>query len=345
LRTSPATKDAASPVTEGGGSGMIVAWIPNERGLTRQELGNDPIPANAVWLDVINMTAEEETRIEAAVGIDMPNRATMQEIEASSRLSRDGQVVRMAASMLLKTETEAPEATTVTFILTKTLLVTLRYDEPWSFRVFSQRACKAGFITSEQIFAGILDTTIERLADLLELVSLELEHLSQRIFRKNARTGEIDLQRMLYNIGRCGNIAGKVRESLLDKQRVISFAEQSAHEWLTAEGISRLHALTRDLQSLTDHAAFTAGKINFLLDASLGLINNNVNYQMKIMNALMIAALWPALVSGFFSMNVQLPFPQQEHMWPFFMCITLAFGPLVVGAFWWWRRTRKSRRH
>jgi len=322
---------------------LITAWIPCERGLVRQDVGDGAIPTNAVWLDVLEITADEKSRIEA-MGIEVPTRAEMQEIEASSRLYREGAAVYMTATMLVKTETEAPQTTAVTFILTKQLLITLRYDEPWTFRIFPQRAPKSGTQTAEQAFYNLFDTTIERLADLLELVSVELENLSQSIFRRNAKSGEVDLQRTLHKIGRCGNIAGKVRESMLDKQRVLTFVEQSAHDWLTPEATGRIHALTRDIQSLTDHATFTAGKINFLLDASLGLINVNVNHQMKIMNALMIAVMWPALVSGFFAMNVHLPFPNDGAMWPFYLCVSLAFGPLIGGGVWWWRRGKARKR-
>lgn len=320
---------------------MIVVWIPSERGLARLEVGEGPIPSNAVWVDIMDMTSEEKQRVEA-LGIELPSRAEMQEIEASSRLYREGDASYMTATMLIKTETPAPESTAVTFILTRTLLISLRYDEPWTFRIFPQRAAKCGAQTSEQAFAAILDTTIERLADLLELVSVELEHISQQVFRRHQgkRAGNMDLQRAIQSIGRCGNIAGKVRESLLDKMRMLTFAEQSTHEWMTAENRLRVQSLERDIQSLSDHATFTGSKISFLLDATLGLINNNVNQEMQRMNAIMIAFMWPTMVSGFFAMNVRLPFPT-ELSWPFYLCIFLAFAPLVVGFMWWWRTKRR----
>jgi hypothetical protein len=42
------------------------------------------------------------------------------------------------------------------------------------------------------------------------------------------------------------------------------------------------HRDARDLQSLSEHAAFVAGNITFLLDASLGLINVEQNAIIKI---------------------------------------------------------------
>jgi magnesium transporter len=323
---------------------MIVAWIPGAKGLAKSEVVGSAIPSEAIWIDCIEITPEEEKLLEAALHLDMPTRAEMQEIEASSRLYREGGAVYMTATMLVKTETEQPEGTPVTFILSRSCLVTLRYSEPWSFRTFSARAGKSDANTAELVFISLLETTVERLADMLELVSLELERIQQQIFRRKGVSGDLDLERVLYKIGHCGNIIGKTRESLVDKNRLLHFSESASTEWCP-EGRSRIRGVLNDITSLTDHASYTAGKIAFLLDATLGLINNHLNQQMKRMTMIMLAVLWPALVSGFFAMNVQLPFPQQGAHWPFYLCLTLAFGPLLGGGIWWFRQQRRKRHH
>ncbi|MCS6970856.1 MAG: magnesium transporter [Planctomycetota bacterium] len=319
---------------------MIVAWAPADKGLERRPLAEGAIPPEVVWLDCIDITPEEERLVETKLAIEMPTRAEMQEIEASSRLYREGNAVYMTATMLIKTETEQPETTPVTFILTRSCLVTLRYAEPWSFRTFSARAAKCGATTAELVFIGLLETTVERLADMLELVSLELERIQQQIFRRHGTPSDSELERVLFKIGHCGNITGKIRESLVDKNRLLVFSESASTEWCP-EGRARIRAARNDIASLADHATFTAGKIGFLLDATLGLINNNVNQQMKRMTMVMVGVLWPALVSGFFAMNVALPFPAEEW-WPFYLCLLLAFGPLVIGFAWlWWKRRHR----
>lgn len=299
-----------------------------------------------MWLDVVDPTPDEEHAVEQELKIEVPTRAEMQELEASSRLYRENGAVYMTATMLIKTETMMPETSQVVFILTKKCLVTLRYAEPWSFKTFAQRAPKSGCLTAEMTFLALLDTTVERLADLLELVSLELDNLSRQIFSARAmRAQGPDLSRVILKIGTCGNIASKVRESLLDKGRLLTFAESATAEWC-AEGRSRLRATLHDIQSLSDHASFTNGKISFLLDATLGLINIGLNGQMKTLSWVMVAVMWPTLVSGFFAMNVTLPFPgtDSHRLWPFALCVFLAFGPLLVGGSWyWWKFLRHAR--
>lgn len=324
---------------------MISAWVPGEKGLVKSECNADALPPDALWVDLNEVSREEETLVEARLGVEIPTRAEMQEIEASSRLYRQGNVVYMTATLLIKTETEMPETTPVTFIFCKERMITLRYGEPWSFRTFGQRAPKSGITTAEMALLTLQDITVERLADLLEIVQVELEHLSQKVFRRRGPkdNGELDLQRALSKIGACGNILGKVRESLLDKNRMLTFAQQAASDLMTNEGKSKLRAIMHDIQSLSDHASFTSGKLSFLLDATLGMINNSVNQSMRMMSVLMIAVMWPALVSGFFAMNVQLPMPQTGHLWPFYLCVFLAFGPLIIGGIWYWRHRRKIR--
>lgn len=324
---------------------MIVAWVANEKGLQRRECSGNDLPEGAVWVDIVDITPDEERSVEAALHIDMPTRAEQQEIEASSRLYREGGAVYMTATLLVKTETEQPETTAVTFILSRSCLVTLRYAEPWSFRTFAARAPKSGATTAELAFLSLLETTVERLADMLELVSLELERIQQQIFRRKGKANDLELERVLFKIGTCGNITGKIRESLVDKNRLLHFAESASAEWCP-EGRSRIRATLNDITSLTDHASYTAGKISFLLDATLGLINNTVNQLMKRLTVITLALLWPTLVSGFFSMNVHLPFPgsDQPVLWPFMLCLFLAFGPLLAGFWWWWRRNRRHHR-
>jgi magnesium transporter len=317
---------------------MIILWLPTEKGLQRQEFTGDRLPPEAVWIDAVDITREEELFLESHLGIEMPTRAEMQEIEASSRLYREGQALYMTSTMLIKTETESPETTAVTFILTPKVLVTLRYDEPWSFRVFASRAPKCSAQNADLTFINLLETTVERLADLLELVSLELENISQQTFRLRQAGRELDLQRALIKLGRCGNIAGKVRESLVDKGRMVIFAEQAAAEALCAEGRSRMHAVARDVQSLSDHSTYTSGKIQFLLDATLGLINIEQNRIIKLFSIAAVIFLPPTLVASIYGMNYEL-WPHNDSPWGFSFAVGLMV--LSVGmTLWYFRRQR-----
>jgi magnesium transporter len=317
---------------------MLSAWVPNGKGLVKHEACGLSAPQNSLWIDILDVTKEEESFVEQLIGHEIPTRAEMQEIEASSRLYREGTASFMTATLLIKTETENPESTAVTFILTKERLVTLRYAEPWSFRTFAQRAGKSEVTTAEQAFVTLMDTTIERLADMLELVALELDHVSAQVFRKMDQIHDSRLQRTLLKIGTCGHILTKVRESLIDKNRIITFAQQSTQEWMSAEERSRLKALLHDVQTLTDHATFLNGKINFLLDATLGLINIEQNRIIKIFSIAAVIFLPPTLVASIYGMNFK-HMPELEWYLGYPMAMAIMIGS-VVTTIWVFRRRR-----
>jgi magnesium transporter len=281
---------------------MITAWLPAEKGLHPHPIADGIIPERSVWLDVNDLTDEDEILLERTLGIDVPSRAEMQAIEASSRLYREDGAVFMTATMLLKTETHTPETTAVTFILVKEQLITLRYAEPWTFRIFAKRAPKSCLSKADLAFVTLLEITIERLADMLELVSLELEHVSRKIFVKR-ESGHVDLQQTLMNLGHSGNIISKVRESLVDKNRLVIFLGQSGDRLVCAEGRVRMEAIHRDLHSLSDQASFISGKIAFLLDATLGLINIEQNRIIKIFSIVAVIFMPPTMIASIYGMN------------------------------------------
>ena len=320
----------------------MIAWIATEGGLKRLEQPVvDRIPEGTVWLDLVDITRDEERTVEETLKIEIPTRAEQQEIEASSRLYRQGHVVYMTATHLIKTETESPETSPVTFILCKDRLITLRYAEPWSFRTFTSRAPKSGATNAEQVFVNLMEITVERLADLLELVSLELEHVSQQIFRRRQQSdAEVDLQRAIVKIGTCGNISGKVRESLLDKNRVITFAEQATQEWMAPDLRSRLRASIHDIHSLSDHATFTGSKINFLLDATLGLINIEQNRIIKIFSIAAVVFMPPTMIASVYGMNFgNDKMPELNWRFGYEYALVLMVASVVL-TLWYFKRRR-----
>src|SRR6185503_20113976 len=86
-----------------------------------------------------------------------------------------------------------------------------------------------------------------------------------------------NLEELVEKIGEEGDFTSKMRESL------VSIGRMSAYMTAALDGMkqvkemkdhrARVKILQRDIVSLTDHASFLSGKINFLLDSVLGLIN------------------------------------------------------------------------
>src|SRR3546814_15830201 len=70
-----------------------------------------------VWIDLISPTQDEEAEIEARLGIDLPSREDMEEIEISSRLYQEAGAVFMTPTLPTQQDEHHPVMAPVPFIL------------------------------------------------------------------------------------------------------------------------------------------------------------------------------------------------------------------------------------
>ena len=300
---------------------MITAYVPGAGGLQRITLQpGAPIPENALWLDLLEPSLEEETRVEKALGEEVPTREEMQEIELSSRLYTAGEAAFMTATVLSQTDTPDPKSSAVTFILTRRSLVSLRYTEPRPFIQFANRITRQPGLanTSEGALAGLLETIIDRLADILEQVSNELDGLSQAIFAEELpgtpRPSRRDLRKVIQSLGRNGDLASKVHESVASISRLVRFFSQAIDGWGNKEIKGRIKTMNRDLASLSEYATYESHKVNFLLDATLGVLNIEQNNIIKIFTVASVAMMPPTLIASIYGMNFDI---MPELKWSF----------------------------
>jgi magnesium transporter len=126
----------------------------------------------AVWLDMVEPSAEEEKDVEAALGIDIPTRGELEEIEASSRLYQEDGAAFMTANLIRRGEDDRPESSPVTFIIKGNQLITIRYHHPQAFPAYIKQAMKpqATAMTGWGILISLLEAVVDRAADHLERV-------------------------------------------------------------------------------------------------------------------------------------------------------------------------------
>ena len=138
----------------------------------------------------IEPTREEDRLVERHLGIEIPTREEMADIEPSEILYRENNARYMTARILCHSETETPKLIDVSFILTERALVTVRYDEPRAFSMFMTRAVKPGGCRHqpEAVLDGLIETIIDRAAEILANVGPAHRHaLAQRCSRATAQ--------------------------------------------------------------------------------------------------------------------------------------------------------------
>lgn len=299
-------------------------------------------PSSVVWVDLISPSREEEQAIEKWLGVGIPTREEMEEIEISSRLYVEEGAYFMTATLPAQTDDDEPVIAPVTFVLSGNRLVTIRYHEPRAFQTFPLRAEKAaiGCTTGETVLIGLLDAIVDRLADVLERVSRDIEVLSKEIFyptETKASKRNRSFLLLLKQIGRKESLTSNMRNSLTTLQRLTGFLANATIQTKNGKDVrAHVKTLSRDIASLADHASFLSQKITFLLDATLGMINIEQNAIIKIVSVAAVVFLPPTVVASIYGMNFDV---MPELKWTF--GYPVALGLMVLSAilpFWYFRR-------
>lgn len=289
----------------------------------------DLCSADSVWIDLLNPIPDEEKAVEKLLGIGIPTRTEMAEIETSNRLYVDGNAVFMTANILTGFAEGAPSTAPVTFVLTPERLVTLRYDHPVPFKNFTAAVAKnpALAATPAAALVHLLEAIVERLADILEGVMAEVEQISGRVFRRNphaeGRIPTTKLQLLLTRVGRIQTELAKGREAGASLIRLVNFLHHQPRFAKEDPALREaLQSVAGDLSGLADTASFVSGNVNFLLDASLGLISIEQNAIIKIFSVAAVIFLPPTLVASIYGMNFK-HMPELDWHYGYPMAIAL----------------------
>jgi magnesium transporter len=259
----------------------------------------------------------------------------MAEIEVSSRLYQEDDATFMTAFVLVHADEAEPLLEPVTFVLARGRLVTIRYVEPKAFKAYAAQAerdpdfCQGGV----GAFLGLLDAIIDRVADILEKASADVEVISADIFRPTRKGG---FKPILRRLGRCQSIAAKARGSLVSLARLLSFAALADDITGGKEHRERLRSLQRDARSLTDHSAYLTENVTFLLDSAVGLINTDQNEIMKVFSVWAVVLMPPTLIGSVYGMNFA-HMPELGWIAGYPLALLLMAIAMLI-PLWWFRK-------
>ena len=286
---------------------MITAYVPSSGMLKPAEIQRgEAIPEGAVWVDVLSPSEDDLVFLDEALGLDVPTEEDMQEIEMSSRLYHEDDALYMTATMITQADTPNPLSVPITFVLARRKLLTLRYAEPLPFYLYASQAqrhvvpCSSG----EDVLAGLLDAIIDRVADILEIAQHDIDTLSREIFVSEPRVKR-DYNDILARIGREHALISQARESLVSFGRLVGFVARPNDMKMPKAAERGFKTIARDIAALSDHASFLANNVNFMLDATLGLISNEQSSIIKIFSVAAVVFLPPTLIASIYGMNFE----------------------------------------
>ena len=321
---------------------MLAVYVQRGTMLDRQSV--DPqgvVPEDAVWIDLVSPTITEDKLVERRLGIAVPTREEMQEIEVSSRLYVENGARYMTATLMCQSDSDSPRTTVVTFILAAHRLVTVRYDEPKPFQIVGNKLARAcpDKATGEIVLVDLLDAIVDRAADILERIGMEVDTVSREIFEPESERNSAHYKAILTSIGRRGDLTSKVRESLVSIGRLLLFLANEAEgmRW-SKDTRALLNSMQRDVQSLSDHATYLSNKITFLLDALLGVVTLEQNNVIKIFSIAAVVLLPPTLVATVYGMNFKnMPELDWQYGYPIALLL-MAVAAIVPYYIFKWKK-------
>ncbi len=312
---------------------MLVAYALGRNGPQRLDLAAEgAVPANAVWVDLLTPTAGEEAAAEAFMGLAVPTLEEAQEIEFSSRFYTEDGGLFMTVPVLAGVHVNQPLLTPLTFVLINGKIATIRYEEFKAFKLFLMRAAKPDVLCGDpaEVFLTLTESIIDRLADVVERIGLEIDNLNRQVFHPPAqgKRRQRRLAALITEIGYGGDLGSKARESLSALERLLQFAgADRAPALAESQRDGRLKLMRRDVQSLADQLTFLSNKATFLLDATLGLISVEQNEVIRVLTVAATVLLPPTLIGTIYGMNFDI-MPETHWTWGY----PLALGAMVLSA-------------
>jgi magnesium transporter len=293
------------------------------------------LPESAIWVDLFEPTKAEEALAEKLIGMNIPTREELSEIEPSSRLYQRNGAAVMTMSVLHGISDGQPGSEPIGFILTDRHLVTIRYTDPKPFVIFAEHVYAEPDIATDarSVLVRLLDAIVDRLADEFEAAGAETESISRQIFHhhthRSVRHPEMRLEAMLMRIGKVQQLLAKLRETSVSSTRLLTFLASIDAVAPNSSDHRHVESLIADTNALNDHSNFLGDNLTFLLDASLGLISLEQNNVMKLFSVFAVVFMPPTLIAGVYGMNFE-HMPELKWVYGYPIALGLILASAII---------------
>jgi len=302
------------------------------------------LPDEVIWLDLLNPTEDEKAFVEQRTGLRVPTLEQLSEIESSSRLIVDHDVIYLSTTLVAQGDSDDYAASPAGFILSRGVLVTVRFADISTFKAVAERVrADETLRSSAGIFTALMEALVDRGADVLERLAAQLTKTSKWVFRGNLnkkrgtmRANEM-LRIALRDIGTIGDRLSLTRDVFLGLDRIVPFVLALKYDWIVGEFGTRLEAVGKDVTSLNAFQEHLANKVQFLLDAVLGFITIAQNDLFKILTIVSVVGIPPTVVAGIYGMNFKF-MPELNWTFGYPFGIAMILLSTIIPLIWFkWR--------
>ena len=261
------------------------------------ELGYDDI----LWIDMMQPTIKEQRAVESFIEISLQTRQQIEEIESTSKYSENENAIISNSNFFIPTGDSFVVEPMSFIISNEGVLVSVRETESRTFRETEKRLQMnyRSYSTGYHIFISLLEVRIDFDADLVELVAKQVASLSKDINAEDSIDKEV-----LHRISALQENTMLLRENIFDRQRVLSGILRS--ERFPNDIYPRLQLMIKDVNSLINHADFSFQRLDYIQDATLGLINIEQNSIVKIFSVASVIFMPATLIASIYGMNFRV---------------------------------------
>ncbi|WP_447603267.1 magnesium/cobalt transporter CorA [Nitrospira sp. Nam80] len=274
-----------------------------EEDLTRKE---------TIWIDLADPTEEERELVQSVFRLELPEDEELQNLQASARYYQDEHGVHIRSTFIQNSD-QTPSNVTMSFTLHEGRLLTVHDEDLTFLRLFRMQARAGTVIVNDamDILLGCYELAVEQDADVLEEMYKTLDEVAALVLSRDKHITSSVMRDNIERIAAQEDLNGKVRLDLMDNRRALSFLLRS--RVVSPAHTQAVKGILRDIESLNGHTGFISDKINFLMDALLGMINLEQNKIIKIFSIAAVVFLPPTLVASIYGMNFDI---MPELRWP-----------------------------
>ncbi|MDQ3124859.1 MAG: magnesium transporter CorA family protein [Pseudomonadota bacterium] len=293
------------------------------------------LPPDAIWIDLIDPTREEDVAVEKALGLSIPTREEMAELEASSRVYRQNGATYATADIITHGDDPVPGVEPVTFVLTSGPLATIRYTDPKPFALLIDKLQREPALCASgtDMFLNLMEAVIDRASDILSKNVSRVEAIAGHVFADRKAVG---FDKLITKLGQAQMANARIEQSLAGLSRIFAFigVDERAD---TDDARAHLRSLSRDAESLMAHNQSVAASINFQLSAALGLINIEQSSIIKIFSVAAVALLPPTLIASIYGMNFDF-MPELSQRWGYPAALAAMVVSVILPLVWFKRK-------
>jgi magnesium transporter len=293
---------------------MLSAFVLSDGRLmqVRVDHEQDLIRKETIWIDLAYPTEAEREVVQSVFRLELPEDEELKDLQASARYYQDEAGIHIRSTFIQNSDRPASNVT-MSFTLHEGQLLTMHDDDLTFLRLFRMKARAGTGMVGDavDIILGCYELAVEQDADVLEEMYKTLDEVAALVLNREKQITSRVMRDNIEQLAAQEDLNGKVRLDLMDNRRALSFLLRS--RVMSREQTQEVKGILRDIESLNGHTGSIFDKINFLMDALLGMINLEQNKVIKIFSIAAVVFLPPTLVASIYGMNFE---SMPELKWP-----------------------------